>query len=84
MNIDDSLIENDPNNNDGIDLNPCESSPEKRLNILCCIMCQNDTRLIESLLAPIFNRSFYHKILSISDNSILIETFNSLKKHTVI
>jgi hypothetical protein len=78
---DDNLIENDLNNNENIDLEPDGSV--KRLNILCCIMCQNDSYLIETLLAPIFNQSFYHKIASISANSIVVETFNSLKKQIV-
>ncbi len=79
---DDKSLDNDLNNNENIDLEVDPSG--KRLNILCCIMCQNDNCLIDTLLAPILNQSFYHKILSTSTNSILIETHNSLNKQIVI
>jgi hypothetical protein len=52
------------------------------LNILCCLMCENDFSLLNIALAPFFNQKFFHSKTT-SSNSIFIETFNEASKQLV-
>lgn len=55
------------------------------LNLLCCIMCQNDQNLLDLILRPFLNQNFfYNPLLTINKNTILIEIYNGYQKQLVI
>ena len=56
---------------------------KQSLNILCCLMCENDYSIIDIALAPFFNQKFFHSKAT-SSNSIFVEIFSETHKQLVM
>jgi hypothetical protein len=55
------------------------------LNVLCCIMCQNDQNLLDLITKPFLNQNFfYNPLLTVNKNTILVEVYNGYQKQLVI